>query len=168
MSEAAAPTRLDGIRRLFEHAAWADAAVAGALRAAADAPAALELYAHVLGAELVWLDRVLGRPASAAVWPRASPAECETLAERSRTEWTGYLASLADADLERPVSYVNSAGKSFVSLLVDILQHVALHGAYHRGQIATLLRQAGAQPAATDYIAFVRGVPAATRADARR
>jgi uncharacterized damage-inducible protein DinB len=43
---------------------------------------------------------------------------------------------------------------------------VALHGAYHRGQIAQLLRQNGAQPAATDYIGFVRGVPAATRHDA--
>ena len=38
-----------------------------------------------------------------------------------------------------------------------------LHGAYHRGQIALLLREGGAEPAPTDYIAFVRGAPAATR-----
>jgi len=167
MSTAAPPTRLSDIRALFEHAAWADAEVAAALRGA-EAPGALELYAHVLGAELVWLDRALGRPQSTAVWPPAGLAECAAMAERSRAGWAAFLAGASDADLEREVSYVNSAGASFVSRLADILLHVALHGAYHRGQVSLLLRQAGAQPAPTDFIAFVRGVPAATRADARR
>jgi hypothetical protein len=38
---------------------------------------------------------------------------------------------------------------------------VVLHGQYHRGKVNLLLRQEGEQPAPTDYIAFVRGVPAA-------
>jgi uncharacterized damage-inducible protein DinB len=42
--------------------------------------------------------------------------------------------------------------------------HVAMHGSYHRGQITMLVRDAGAEPQPTDYIAFVRGAPAATRA----
>jgi uncharacterized damage-inducible protein DinB len=42
-----------------------------------------------------------------------------------------------------------------------------LHGAYHRGQIALLIRQAGAVPAPTDYVAFVRGAPTATRSSSR-
>jgi uncharacterized damage-inducible protein DinB len=37
-----------------------------------------------------------------------------------------------------------------------MMQHVANHGSYHRGQIATLLRQLGAKPAATDLIRFYR------------
>jgi uncharacterized damage-inducible protein DinB len=45
---------------------------------------------------------------------------------------------------------------------------VALHGAYHRGQIAAALRGAGAVPEPTDFIAFARGSAAATRADAER
>jgi uncharacterized damage-inducible protein DinB len=40
---------------------------------------------------------------------------------------------------------------------------VALHGSYHRGQIALLMRQGGGAPAATDYIAFVRDMPAPPR-----
>jgi uncharacterized damage-inducible protein DinB len=40
---------------------------------------------------------------------------------------------------------------------------VALHGSYHRGQIALLVRAGGSTPAPTDYIAFIRGAPAATR-----
>jgi len=38
-----------------------------------------------------------------------------------------------------------------------------MHGCYHRGQVAMLIRDGGGTPAPTDYIAFVRGAPAATR-----
>jgi uncharacterized damage-inducible protein DinB len=38
-----------------------------------------------------------------------------------------------------------------------MLQHVVNHASYHRGQITTMLRQMGAQPAkSTDMIAFYR------------
>ncbi|HEU5359182.1 MAG TPA: DinB family protein, partial [Gemmatimonadales bacterium] len=61
------------------------------------------------------------------------------------------------------VTYRNSAGLEFTSTVEDILLHVALHGAYHRGQVARALREGGAVPNATDYIAFIRGAPAARR-----
>lgn len=155
------------LRRLFEHLIWADRACADALVAAgaAGAPAVLT-YAHVIGAELVWLDRLEGRPQSVAVWPAVDLAGSLALAETARRRWASLLTPLAEADLERDVDYTNSAGRAFTSRAGDILVHVALHGAYHRGQIAQLLRQNGAEPAATDYIGFVRGVPAATRSDA--
>jgi uncharacterized damage-inducible protein DinB len=74
-----------------------------------------------------------------------------------------YVQRLDEEDLERTVHYRNSAGAEFDTKISDILLHVALHGSYHRGKVAAALRHAGAQPAATDYIGFVRGVPAATR-----
>ena len=45
--------------------------------------------------------------------------------------------------------------------LSPMLLQVILHGCYHRGQVALLVRDAGAEPSPTDYIAFVRGSPAA-------
>ena len=36
------------------------------------------------------------------------------------------------------------------------LQHLANHGTYHRGQVATLLRQLGVKPILTDLIHFYR------------
>ncbi len=36
-----------------------------------------------------------------------------------------------------------------------MLTHTVIHSAYHRGQIETLLRQAGSAPY-TDYIHYVR------------
>ena len=44
---------------------------------------------------------------------------------------------------------------------------MALHGQYHRGKVNLLLRQGGHAPAPVDYVAFVRGVPAATEVTAR-
>lgn len=54
------------------------------------------------------------------------------------------------------MSYRSSQGTPFQTSVGDILMHLASHGAYHRGQIALLLRQAGAEPLNTDFITFVR------------
>jgi uncharacterized damage-inducible protein DinB len=44
----------------------------------------------------------------------------------------------------------------FQTPIKDLLMHVALHGSYHRGQIAQALRLAGGEPVNTDFITFVR------------
>jgi uncharacterized damage-inducible protein DinB len=80
-------------------------------------------------------------------------------------------AALDVAGLAREVAYRNSAGQAFTNSVADILAQVALHGSYHRGQLALLVRQGGASPAVTDFIVFARdaGVPSAPpgRAPAR-
>ena len=117
----------------------------------------------MLGAEHVWLARLRQQPATVAVWPAAELQACRALAEANHAELDRYLTGLNPAALDREIPYTNSAGDSFRSTVRDILLHVALHGCYHRGQVALVLRDAGAEPQATDYIAFVRGAPAATR-----
>lgn len=153
------------LRRLLEHMLWADDRVAGSLADRPDASeAAWELYAHVLGAEQVWLARILGAP-EGPVWPDAGPEGLDELRRSVHDQYVALLRDLADEALEESIAYTNSAGRDFESTVGDILHHVFLHGAYHRGQVAMLLRAAGAEPVPTDYIAFVRGAPAATRDD---
>ena len=41
------------------------------------------------------------------------------------------------------VAYRNSKGEFWTSTVADILTHVVLHAAYHRGQIAAAVREAG-------------------------
>ncbi|HEX9896020.1 MAG TPA: DinB family protein [Gemmatimonadales bacterium] len=158
---------LEVLRRLFAHLRWADRQVLEALGHAPGTHAgrALALYAHVLGAEHVWLARLQQEPATVAVWPAFTLAECAVLAEQTHAALDGYLAHLSEAALTDEVGYVNSAGQSFRSSVEDILLHVALHGSYHRGQVALLVRDGGGTPAPTDFIGFVRGAPAATRVD---
>jgi uncharacterized damage-inducible protein DinB len=155
----------DRLQRLFAHLRWADDNTLAALRAALPQPPAdaLELYAHVLGAEHVWLARLEGRVPRLVVWPQLSLDDCAAVAAKNTAGFESVLGRMDDAALEQAVAYTNSAGQSFTSRADDILLHVALHGAYHRGQVALLLRRQGFTPATTDYIAFVRGAPAATR-----
>jgi uncharacterized damage-inducible protein DinB len=159
---------MNHIRSLLDHMAWADDRVLESLRQPAVPQRALDLYAHVLGAEHVWLARLEQRAPAVAVWPAMTLEECERLARENRDAFRGYADRLTSDDLRRPVHYRNSAGQEFDSAIEDILVHVAMHGSYHRGQVALLVRDAGAEPQPTDYIAFVRGVSAATRASAAR
>ena len=155
----------DHLHRLFAHLAWADAHAIQALREAGDPPRARELMAHIVGAELVWLARIEGRRADVDVWPTLSLYQLGIHAGKVREGYDRLLAGLDEGGVTREVHYVNSAGLAFTSTVCDILLHVALHGSYHRGQVALLVREGGAMPARTDYIAFVRGAPAATRMD---
>jgi uncharacterized damage-inducible protein DinB len=148
---------------MFAHVFWADARVLHSLEAASAEARALELFAHLLAAEHVWLTRLEGAAAKVAVWPALTLEECCSLAAENRAGYERLLESARDADLAREVAYVNSAGAAFRSPAADILLQVALHGAYHRGQIALLLRNAEVAPAPTDFIAFARGAPAASR-----
>ena len=155
---------LEHLRRLFAHLAWADARALQSLREATHPQdQARGLLAHVLGAEHVWLARLEGRPAAVAVWPALTLDECEALARENEQAYGRYLAALDAGSLDRTVHYRNSAGAEFDSRIEDILLHVALHGAYHRGQVAAAVRRGGDVPSPTDYLAFVRGAPAATR-----
>jgi uncharacterized damage-inducible protein DinB len=152
------------LQRLIAHLRWADRGVLGSLRRAAALPAkALELYAHILGAEHVWLARLRGERPRFAVWPTLTLDECDALAGDTHKALMEFVASLSPPDLAREVDYTNSAGAAFRSRIDDILTQIVMHGSYHRGQVALLVRDAGAEPQPTDYIAFVRGAPAATR-----
>ncbi len=160
---------IEYLQRLADHCLAADAAMAESLRAVAPgSEPILREYAHILGAEETWLARIQGRTARAAIWPSGSLKDVLKLRKEVAESYRAFLAELENADLARMVDYRNSAGISFSTSVGDILFHVMLHGQYHRGKVNVLLRQSGLPPVPTDYIAFVRGVPAATQADATR
>jgi uncharacterized damage-inducible protein DinB len=153
----------DHLTRVFQHLEWADARVLESLRDAHTIlKKDLDLYSHILGSEHTWLSRINGVPAKVAIWPTLTLDECEKLAAENAAAYQKLASELTPESRERRITYRNSAGDQFTSTMEDILTHVSLHGAYHRGQIAASLRAAGAVPIPTDYIAFVRGAPAAT------
>jgi len=150
--------------KLIAHLEWADQRVLASLRAAANAPAkALEIYTHILGSEHVWVSRINGTDPRLVVWPKLTLDESERVAAENVAGLRKIAANLTTDSLQRGITYRNSAGDQFTSTLEDILNHVMLHGSYHRGQVASLIRAAGDTPSPTDYIFFSRGSPAATR-----
>ena len=114
---------------------------------------------HMMSAEWVWLER----------WKGVSPSrhidEGEfadvvglrdrwTVVEEHRDSW---FESLRPEAVAAPVSYRNMAGVTGEDPLWQLVQHVANHASYHRGQVLTMLRQLGAQPVSTDMVLWDRG-----------
>ncbi len=157
-------TDLVSLGRMIDHLAWADERVIQALASAETVPpTALSLLAHLVAAEHIWYARLVGIKPVHPVWPTLSVGDAAALGRETVGNLRSLVASMSLDDLHRGVAYTNSAGTGFTSAAIDILIHVCLHGAYHRGQIAIALRQEGGVPVPTDYIAFVRGAPAAVR-----
>jgi uncharacterized damage-inducible protein DinB len=147
---------IDHFRRQFTYNDWANCETLAAMQRHAPDERSLALMAHIGSAERLWMERMKQEPQSLPVWPKADLDSCrQQVAEIGRL-WREYLNRMGEADLQRPVSYKNSKGEKFTSAIGDILNHVILHSAYHRGQIASHMREAGQTPAYTDFIHAVR------------
>ncbi len=142
-------------RQLSNYDEWANLEVIAALRAAGrPLERSLKLTAHIVAAEYVWLTRIRRTSSPYPVWPDLTLEECAKEVPALAKSWKELLTS-ADV-LDRSVHYKNSKGEEYDSLVRDILTHVFMHSAYHRGQIAADMRQNGVTPAYTDFIQGVR------------
>ena len=126
---------------------------------------------------LLWGDRLwLGRFAAQGVPFAALPAELLRLPPGAdhRTvlfeDWTAFTAERdrLDAGIEawteempadfpqRTLHYTNTVGVARAHPAWQALTHFFNHQAHHRGQVTTLLMQAGVDPGVTDLIARVQ------------
>ena len=147
---------LSQFQRQFAHDGWANEEAIASLRAGTPPPPALGRMSHLIAAEWLWLGRLKQWKQGFPVWPEWTLAQCEAQAGKLPPLWNELIRGMRPAGLDQPVAYTNSKGESWTSLVGDVLTHVLLHSAYHRGQIATDLRAAGLTPAYTDYIHAVR------------
>jgi uncharacterized damage-inducible protein DinB len=146
----------DHLRHQFAYDEWANREVLAAIRAGGDEERSLQLMAHILSAEGLWLERLKQQPQSSPVWPRADLAASEMRAAEMGRLWREYLEHIREDDLTMTIPYQNSKGEAWTSTIADVLTHVVMHSAYHRGQIASYMRAGGKTPAYTDFIHGVR------------
>ena len=126
---------------------------------------ALAIMSHILWARRRWLSRLGACEAP----PTGMPAE-EWPVTRLRGEcleldghWQRYLSGLKQADLAKVVRYQSGDGRPQADSVSDIITQAQNHSTYHRGQIATLVKQCGGEPAETDFIVFARQAGAASK-----
>lgn len=144
------------LRRRFRYHAWASRTLAEAL-VATPAPDALRPFAHTLAAEGLWLLRLNSAPTHGmAVWPALDATECRDEARAVARRYAAYLEGLDDDALGRPVAYRTTQGVAYETAVGDVLEHVLLHAAHHRGQANVALRAAGTAPPALDFVVWVR------------
>jgi uncharacterized damage-inducible protein DinB len=146
----------DSLRRQFAYDEWANREVLTVMRSSGADERSLQLMAHIISAERLWLERIRQQPQSSPVWPKADLDQCEAQAAEMGRIWREYLELITAGDLSQQVTYKNSKGEAWTNMLGDILTHVILHSAYHRGQIASHMRESGRTPAYTDFIHGVR------------
>jgi uncharacterized damage-inducible protein DinB len=160
-----ASTRVERYRRLFDYEQQSHAKVLESMRrapaAAKDTPAfqkALALLAHIAAARRIWLYRLgVASAPPAQMFPQE--VRIEELAaglEDMHAAWSKYLGGLEESELDRVFEYQSLDAGRFRNVVEDIFTQLFGHSWYHRGQIALLLRSAGAEPAVTDYIYSVR------------
>lgn len=115
-------------------------------------------FSHILHAENVWFTRLVGADSShLPIWEEVSLESCAEMVNQNNHNFTEFLSTLSNTELDQILTYKNSSGSQFQSSIRDILTHVALHGQYHRGQINQLLRAAELEPINVDYIMFSIG-----------
>ncbi len=145
---------LDYIHSLFSYNHWANHESLRSLQDMDDPPErARRVMAHIVAAEWLWLARLTNEQAKVAVWPLWGLPDVERQLPSVRKAWQDYLAKCC---LEHAISYTNSKGEEWSNHVRDVLMHVAMHGTYHRGQIAAAVRDRAGEPAYTDFIEAVR------------
>jgi uncharacterized damage-inducible protein DinB len=121
-------------------------------------PSVLATVAHIVGAEWIWLERWMGRPTGGFPDWVATP-DFDDLRRRLaaiEAERNAMIAGLTDAQLAAELSYKLLNGTASAEPLHILMKHLANHSTYHRGQIATFLRQLGVTPPSTDLIKYAR------------
>jgi uncharacterized damage-inducible protein DinB len=113
---------------------------------------------HTMGAEWIWLERWKGLSPTRLFDEGEFPdivalSDRWSVIEQHRASW---LESLRPDAMELGLRYRNLQGQEFETPLWQMVQHVANHSTYHRGQVVTMLRQLGAKAVSTDLIAWDR------------
>jgi uncharacterized damage-inducible protein DinB len=164
----------DDIQLLFEYDRWANERVLRAASTLSEEQFARDLggsfksvrdtLVHIFGGEWIWLhywnepapsfafladlrtrrDALFaptGLPDIAAVQSKWSEVEKEQIA---------FVSGVTDESLQRMLPF-----RSTEVPLAHLMQHMANHSTYHRGQVSLLMRQLGAEPVATDFHVFL-------------
>jgi uncharacterized damage-inducible protein DinB len=114
---------------------------------------------HTYSSEWAWHSRWQGTSPTAHISPDRFPAATALRAPWRELEQDvrATLEALADSGIERVFEYTMFNGQAGATPFSQMVQHMVNHASYHRGQVTTMLRQLGAQPAkGMDLLAFYR------------
>ena len=164
---------IDDIRLLCQYDRWANNRV---LKAASTLSAeeftrdlggsfrsVRDTLVHIIGGEWIWLRYWKEPPTNSVLLtglrtrrdllfnPESFPnvATVQLKWAEVENEQTEFVNGLTDELLERMLPF-----RATQVRLMHLMQHLANHSTYHRGQVALMMRQLGAEPVATDFHVF--------------
>ena len=144
--------------RLFAYDLWASRRAYASLAELREPPAkAVEWLGHIVLSQRFVFEVLNGRDASLMTeLPEPPLKECSEWIERLGADWRSHLMARTEEDLAGEIEFRNSRGVMDKRRVADLLIHAVTHSTYHRGQIALAVREAGGEPAGTDFTIFMR------------
>jgi len=127
-------------------------------------PSVRHTLLHIIGGEWIWLQywklpavsnatsTELRAQRDALFHPGKFPDLASVRATWSEVEkeQIAFVNGTTDELLNTPVSF-----RSTQATLAQLMQHMANHSTYHRGQVSLMMRQLRAEPVATDFHVFL-------------
>lgn len=128
---------------------------------------------HLLIADTIWLHRFANHPAGfVALEPMRTsepPRDLRATAHEDLPSlWAAreqldalivdWIGELSEADLDHVLSYANTQGVASRRRFGSLLMHFFNHQTHHRGQVSTLLTQAGVDVGVTDLSMLIPSV----------
>jgi uncharacterized damage-inducible protein DinB len=148
---------------MFEYVRWGDHESLMAARTVADPDyykdqgishgSVHKLLVHMMAAQWIWLCR----------FRNSSPNRLETAEDYPtrialEQRWPLVHAAMLDfvahqspSALARNVTYKNTRGEQFTLPLASLMLHVIDHAAYHRGQLASMIKRGNGKPITISY-----------------
>lgn len=120
-------------------------------------PTLTRMFAHIYGADAVWLARWKGT--SLTGLPGAEIPSLAVLRGRwaaLTVEQRAFVDALRPEDLERVIEYTATDGRSHRTPLSVLVEHVAAHAVHHRSEIATMLTMISGAPPESSIISWHR------------
>ncbi len=159
---------LQEIKNLFAYNAWATNRIFDALKTLPEDKFSMDFKAghgsirgtltHLVAAEKIWLSRLTGTPEATMLSEKDAPSlsALKEIWEDVAARTARFVAGLDKKKMSSTFQMTTTRGIPYTHVYQDALLHLVNHSTYHRGQIAVLMRQVGAQPVGTDLIAFYR------------
>jgi uncharacterized damage-inducible protein DinB len=164
----------DDLQLLFKYDRWANSRVLQAVSTLTAEEFTRDLggsfrsvrdtLAHIIGSEWAWITYWKEPSPTAAflddLWPRADAL----FDPNGFADFAAVQVKWADVDTEQ-VEFVNDVTDGSLDRmfpvceteisLAHLMQHLANHSTYHRGQVSLMMRQLNAAPLATDFAMFL-------------
>jgi len=114
---------------------------------------------HVIAAENIWLQRLEKK--ADTVWLQGSytgsKAEHITLWKSLSQGLKDYVMHMDESILNQNLDFKRINGEAYSMPYYQVLAHIFNHSTYHRGQLVTMLRQAGfTAVGSTDMLGYFR------------
>jgi len=110
-----------------------------------------ELLGHIMAADRIWFDRILGERKTTDAFPVLEKDELLRAFDENRATCSSLIATR----LDQVFHFKRVSGEEGDARVIDVIHHLVTHAYHHRGQLAAHYARKGVAYPTTDHIDFV-------------